>query len=339
MAESQQDLPSSSRHRNVFVAAVAAVSVVLYLVDSYLISEMERSGSPAFLKHHGQIIRSILENLIAGAIAAILLALLYRTVVNLIDPADRVLEIDRGSITRRLIRNAAATRSYIFIGNTASFVSTAILPVLADTSRVTGHSRSITLYLLDPTCQDAVLAYANYKNGARLAQAKTADQTTARWVSPGRTLAPESEEEVIAKILAAIYLAAYAATPAGMHVAVYVRPWFTPCRADISDREVVLTQESASESAVAFSSRGHFYSWYQKEAEAHREQAVALDLSAHQFALRQLLLAGPSDSVIQIESAMVRLLGLFPHLHSLLTRAAAIHRAANLVARPVPPYQ
>ena len=339
MAEIQQDIPKSRRHRNAFVAIVTAVSIALYFLDLFLISEMESPSSSAVLKQHGQILRSILENLIAGAIAAVLLALLYRTVVNLIDPADKVLEIERGSITSRLVRNAAATRTYIFIGNTASFVGKAILPVLVDTSRATGQSRAITLYLLDPACQDGVVAYANYKNGLRLARAKMADQTTARWVSPGPTGAPESEDMVIAKILATIYLAAYAAIPAGIQVKIYVRPWFTPSRADISDREVVLTQESASESAVAFSSQGHFFSWYQKEAEAQREQATLLDLTALKSALRQLVLAAPSDPASQIEAALVRGRGLFPHLHSLLTRVELIQTAAKLVANPVHPYQ
>jgi hypothetical protein len=339
MSDSTQDLPSSSRHRSYFLWIVIAISVALYGVDWQLVVAMELPDASAALKQHGQIIRSILENFIAGAIAAILLAFLYRTIVNLIDPADRVIEIERGGITARLIRNATRTRSYTFIGNTASFVSTVILPTLVDSARSSGQARKITLFLLDPTRQEAVLGYANYKDGARRAHSKVADQSLGRWVSPGITKGVESEEVVIAKVLAAIYYAAYAALPAGMEVTVYLRASFTPFRADISDSEAVLTQESASESAVAFSSSGHFYSWYEKEADAQRGQSTPLDLTKRQAELRALLLAAPSESVGQITVSLTQLLGVFPPLHPLIPRKDVLARAAKLIAHPSPPYQ
>jgi hypothetical protein len=223
MSTSPADLPANRRHLFVFVALIGALSIALYWVDLQVAKALESPDLTAIWKPHASIIRAILENLIAGAIAAILLALTYRWVVALIDPADRVIEVAPGAITERLLKNASRTRSYTFIGNTASFVSAAVLPVIVDSARSSGLPKSVSLFLVDPTDTRAVASYVGYKDRVIRAASRVADQGLAMWVPPAADRPTEMPDNVVAKVLAAIYLAAFAALPSGVSVAVYLR--------------------------------------------------------------------------------------------------------------------
>jgi hypothetical protein len=312
MSRTNDALPQSRNHRVVFVMAVIAICVILYITN-YALATVINESTTVPLKQHLSIIRSVIENLIAGAVAAVLLALTYRWIVDWIDPGDRVIEVPPSDITNRLLRNARNTRGYVFIGNTASFVSSSVLPILAESARHSGQPKLVTLFLIDPTDASAVNAYVGYRARALKGSHKVADSELAVWFPPQDKKA-ETPDEVIAKILATVYLAAYVALYPGMNISVCFRRSFTPFRADISDQEAVLTQESAAEAAVAFS------------------------LTASRDSLRDLHLAHPTASFSELESSLQALLHLIQHLEPLLTKPSVISKAAQLIGRPKRPY-
>lgn len=326
------DLPSGKRRATAAVGIVVIVSVGLYAFDVFLLD-------PAFASKHVGIIRNVLENLIAGAIAAIALALLYRKVVTWIDPGDRVLEIDPNRITERLLANARRSQRYVFVGNTATFVSTSVLPVLIDCSSKAGQVRHIDLVLIDPGDADTVRSYSIFKAGVSRSDAKVADSGLARWTPPEEIEIAEPPHVVRGKVLSAIYIAAFAATTAGIVAQVYLRKGFTPFRADISDAEVVLTQESISEGAVAFSARGHFYGWYQKEYEALKSQSKRLDLAGDRPVLERLALACPASDRVRIRESLLKLLTVYGHLQLFTHDEAAIDEAVRRIANPTHSYR
>jgi hypothetical protein len=330
----QNDLPARHIHVVIAVSLVSLVCMFLYWCDLRIAQAIDEDQIGKEWKQHATITRAVLENLIAGAVAAILLALTYRWIVAFIDPRDRVIEVSPSNITNRLLRNAQRTRDYIFIGNTATFVSAAVLPVLSDSIRTTGHPRSVTLVLIDLMDSDAVASYSAFKLSGLQTASKVADQHLARWVPPLNKPEGETSEQIVSKVLAAIYLAAFSSLQSGMVVSVYLRRSFTPFRADMTDSEVVLTQESASESAVAFSSSGHFYGWYHKEADAQRMQGEKIDIAGEREKLRQLLLVHPSSELVEIKRALAAVANHFSHLRPLATNGQIIDLAADRVARP-----
>lgn len=338
MSQSTDDLPQSPNHRRVFVLVVIFICAGLYAVDSFLTNVAEASGVSSSAKQHIAIVKSIIENLIAGAVAAVLFALAYRWIVSWIDPGDRVIELAPGTITDRLLKNAKATRNYVFIGNTASFVSSFVLPILAESARSAEHPKTVRLFLIDPTDQLAIDSYVGYRARVAKGAHRIADSDSAMWFPPSPRKV-ETADEVKAKVLSAIYISAFVALHPGINVSVYLRRSFTPFRADISDKEAVLTQESAAESAVAFSARGHFYGWYQKEADAQMGQASPLDLTACREVLRGLDLAHPTSPAVDIERALRALLSNFGHLAGLAANAVVIEKAARLVGKPKGAYQ
>lgn len=332
MTESKDDLPQSQNQRIVFIVVVSLFCLGLYFADYGLNALIEEAKSDSS-KRQLSIMTSVIENLIAGAIAAVLLALAYRWIVNWIEPGDRVIEVPPGQITDRLMRNARSTRSYVFIGNTASFVSTSVLPVLVETARTSGHPKTVTLFLIDPINGAAVDAYVSYRARVAKGAYKVADTELAMWSLP-QSKKIDSPDEVVAKILATFYIAAYAALHPGVNIVIYLRGSFTPFRADISDREAVLTQESALESAVVFSSRGHFYGWYHKEADAQKGQGEPFNLTASRDDLRMLNLAHPTAARSTIESSLSALLSHFGYFAPLMQKSAVIAKAAELIGRP-----
>lgn len=328
------DMPARHIHVVVAVVLVSIICMLLYWADLHIAEAIDKNKISDEWKQHAVVIRAVLENLIAGAVAAILLALTYRSIVAFIDPRDRVIEISPSSITNRLIKNAQGTRNYIFIGNTATFVTAAVLPVLSDSVRMTGHPRSVTLVLIDLMDPDAVASYSAFKLSGRHTASKVADQHLARWVPPLNKPQVETSDQIAAKVLAAIYLAAFSCLQSGMMISVYLRKSFTPFRVDMTDAEVVLTQESESESAVAFSSGGHFYGWYHKEADAQRMQGIKVDIAGERENLRQLILVHPSSTKEEIKKAILAVANHFLHLSPIVKNEEVITLAAERVARP-----
>lgn len=329
------DLPDRQFHVIAAVLVIVLICGVLYWIDFfYIAGKLEANQIGPEWKLHATVIRAVIENLIAGAVAAILLALTFRWIVAFIDPRDRVIEIPPRKITDRLLKNAQKTRDYIFIGNTATFVSTAVLPVLCDSVRKSGHPRSVTLILIDLMNDEAVKSYSAFKLSGKQTASKVADRQLARWVPPLNQPVGETSAEIKGKILAAIYLAAYSCLQSGMGVSIYLRNSFTPFRADMTDPEVVLTQESANESAVAFSSDGHFYGWYHKEADAQRMQGIKIDIADRREALRSLLLAHPSSTMEEIRAAIISVAKHFSHLRPIADNEDVVSIAAQRVTHP-----
>lgn len=328
------DLPAKKRHLYVTLWIVAAVCLLLYGIDWVLAQQKSNSNLADSWKSHITIISAILENLIAGVIAAVSLGLTFRWIISVIDPRDRVIEISSGSITERLRKNAQSTRNYVFMGNTASFVTATILPILIDSARDRSFQRMVTLIMIDPTDNNAVSSYAAFKNSVAESQAKMGDRILGKWVVPMYSPRTETSDDVIAKLISSIYIATFASLQKDMNVSIFLRRSFTPFRADMSDSEVVLTQESASESAVAFSSTGHFHSWYHKEADAQKKQAVSIDLSQEQSNLRTLNLAHPKDGKLKVEKSIEAVLKQFAYLNKFVGNKKVIKLATEKVVKP-----
>lgn len=289
------DLPKGRNQLPVVVALLLGFVVILYLAD-YLLTEAGGLGST----RHGLLARSILENTIAGAFAAIVLALSCRWAVRLVEPGDRVIEIPPGAISDRLKNNARRTSRYGFIGNTATFVTAAVLPILCARSQRSGQSVFVRIFIIDPRDTDVVTAYVRHKSRVRVSNSKIADYDLASWTRPSGESAAESFDMALSKLYACLYLCAYASKSSGVEIIVHLRKSFTPFRADVSDSEVILTQESASEAAVAFSANGHFYGWYDKETEALLQQCTPVALTGN-VDVERIHLAHPSSARTDIE--------------------------------------
>ncbi len=329
------DLPQAKRHVRVVIAVVLAICFGLYIFDLYLLSISDEPQTTTRQKYHIAIVKNVIENFIAGAIAALALALTYRSVIQLINPGDRAIEIAPRKITNRLIENATRTRNYVFVGNTATFVSASVLPqLLKAATGKNGNERTLSLYLLDPTDADAINSYVTYKTRVNLSTALR-DQTSI-WapILSFKQQEIETEEDVRAKIIAAIHLCAYASLHQGMTVNIFLRKSFTPFRADISDREAVLTQESAGESAMAFSSEGHFYKWYQKDADSQQDQSIKIDFASQRHKLLKLHLVDKGDDLQKTEASVVRLLKFLPYIKALAINTEVVKKSAMRVKNP-----
>jgi hypothetical protein len=335
----QDELPANTRHVFIAFVVVVVLTLIFYLCDVQVIGAIEeelakQSGHESGWSRTLTIMRSVIENLIAGAWAALLLALSFRWIIALIDPRDRVIEIQAGSIGARLRDNARKTQRYTFLGNTATFVSATILPTIVDAAQLSGYPCKVDLYIIDPVDSISVACYASFKTQVSQARSAVANQTISRWVHPIFPTQTETSEKVLSKLLASIYLAAYASIQAGIELRVHLRRSFTPFRADMVDTEVVLTQESASEPGVAFSHRGVFYGWYHKEAAAQLTQATTMDFSGHRVDLINLNLAHPSDAIGAIKASIEAVLRYFPHLAGLAIIPNIVNLAAKRVANP-----
>jgi hypothetical protein len=290
----QDDLPRPTRQVMGALALVLCIMVSAYWIDILLRTYSEDQNISTFQKNNYTIIISIVENLVAGSVAAVMLALSYRWITLSIDAKDRITEIKAHNIRERLLVNAQKTINYIFMGNTATFVSTSVLPILKD-ARETSIDRGIEIHIIDPMEIAVIGQYVNFKNDTPPKPILSPLGRFPVWGEKREERKPESSHDVLVKLLTAIYLSAYASTSATLKVELYLRKSFTPFRADITESEAVLTQESAKESAVSFSKHVHFYSWYNKEVQSQRMQSKKIAFSDVRNALLSSNLAEPGN--------------------------------------------
>ncbi|MGU3626961.1 hypothetical protein [Comamonas sp. C24C] len=249
---------------------------------------------------------TIVENLIAGGVAAIILTLISDLILSFVDPKNKVEEISSSKISARLKLNANNTNNYLFIGNTASFVTKEIIPILFRKSFESHIKKNLSIYLLNPKCNDALEAYVSYKNRILFSDSKGNFSYKECSICEGKKT---SVDDVISTILCTIYMAAYVSQSNYVEVNVFFRSYFTPFRADISDVEVVLTQESKKDPAVGFSERGQFFYWYKKEADVLIYQSKKIDLNFLKLNNESTKITSPNDSNENIESSMDYLFG------------------------------
>lgn len=337
-------MPSRSRQVVAAVIAVAAFCTLLFFINIFVAKEIAKEVAipPAGESDWSRglvTVKSVIDSLIAAAIAALLLSFIFKLIVNLIDPQDRVLEIAPSDITARLQENARNTQSYIFIGNTATFVTASIIPILVDIAQLTNFRRSVELFILDPMSDQAVKSYISHKKRVAIAISEIFDQKSTRWIQQMEVGKVDDEDQVAGKLVAAIYFSAFASLQTSMEMRVFLRASFTSFGVDMSDKEVVLTQESTDEAAVAFSARGEFYKWYKKEAFSQQGQAVCIDFSRMRNELKNLSLPHPSCRPEIIRSSLICLLRLFPYLSSLSERQYVLDYAVARIKSPTHSYR
>ena len=297
------DLPKSNKQIKYIAVVLAITTAILIYIDVKIRAAIVVSNQKSTLN----MALSIIENIMAGLTTAFILAITYRLIIQFIDPADRVIEIEALNIGRRLRSNARKTTSYTFIGNTATFVVSTIIPTLCDAARTTGKPVAIKIFVIDPRDSNVVQSYIRHKNRTQQSLSKVADLDTASWTRPSLTGKSETSNEVIAKLVSCIYLSAYASKCAGISLDMYLQKSFTPFRADITDNEVIQTQEAPNEPAVAFSANGHYYGWHHKEAETLAPQCFQLKFSDQKF-LEDVVISHPTSSRELIEASLKRLL-------------------------------
>ncbi len=337
-------VPSQRRQVIAAVIAVAAFCTFLFVVNIFVAKEIAKEVAipPAGESDWSRglvTVKSVIDSLIAAAIAALLLSFIFRLIVNLIDPRDRVIEIAPSDTTARLQENARNTQSYIFIGNTATFVTASIIPILVDIARLTNRRCSIDLFILDPMSAQAVKSYISHKNRVAIAISEIFDKKNSRWIQQMEVAKVDDEDQVVGKLVAAIYLSAFTSLQSSMQMRVFLRDSFTSFGVDMSDKEVVLTQESNDEAAVAFSARGEFYKWYKKEAFSQQGQAVCIDFARRRNELKNLSLPHPSGRSEIIRSSLICLLRLFPYLSSLSERQHVLDYAVVRIKSPTHSYR
>lgn len=326
------DLPKNQKHIWFTAIALTIFVIILFAIDVRLVHILspEKKG---FTDIQGPILKSALESMMAGLFAAFILAVTYRWVIASIDPGDRVIEVKPEDITERLIKNAKASSRYIFIGNTATFVSACILPIFCARAQKSRTTKDLKFFIIDPRNDDVLNAYIEHKDRVRFARSRVADLDNAMWVPPIDEAPGETILQARAKLYACIYLCAFASRSSGIKIDLYLRRSFTPFRADVSDREAILTQESKSEAAVAFSARGNFYGWYYQESEALLGQCEEIKLSSDSK-IKFVNLVPPSSTKEEILTSLKALINAAPVTPNFTLSDDMYNEAVNRIRRP-----
>ena len=164
------------------------------------------------------------------------------------------------------LRNAAiSSREWYYLGQTARYVRSRILPMFADEAKSRNEKRIVRVMLINPQNDTACKYYAEYRSVCRSADLDSKDWTEGR-----------AKSEVLATVLCCLELKS---KNPNLEVGVGFLTYVSLFRIDFSQSLVLITQEDGQEPAIRYYNHSRFYDSYRREIEMAWDQCERLNLA------------------------------------------------------------
>ncbi|MEO1252189.1 MAG: hypothetical protein AAFW81_07580 [Pseudomonadota bacterium] len=250
------------KHRRMAVVITALAFLLLLVLRHFLFASYDVNGEYDWAAN----IRSVLDALIAAIVVSLFVSF---ALWWLRPPSDRIppgFEIPAIEISRTLERSTAATDEWEYIGHTARYVRTRIIPDLVEHSNRENKPCRIRIVILDPDIATLCEQYANYRNRSRSNELFNSEWTC---------------NKVRAELLASIIRILQSHT-ANNYVSceIGLRAFLSQYRTDRTREIALVTQEDPQEPAYKYVRGSRFYEHIKRENELIWEQSRKLDLAS-----------------------------------------------------------
>lgn len=182
-------------------------------------------------------------------------------------PLDRIppgYEVPPTSISNTLETAAAVTNEWEYVGHTGRYVRSRIFPLLKKHSQQNNRPVRVRMTILDPRDMELCQRYADYRKRSRSSEVFKDDWT-----------AEKVRDELVATVAATIEL-----NSGVNHIQCEIRfrSTLSHFRFDVSDDQVMVTQEDPQEPAFSYPRGSRFYDYYKRENQLVWSQCEPVDI-------------------------------------------------------------
>jgi len=220
--------------------SLLAIFLTKYLLIPHLTGEQVGQLSSEF--------ENILEMLFTTILVSVVLTLLILWV-----KPQKVKNVEMEVIQPYLIKNILfqsrlKTKEWWFDGNTGRYTRNVTLPELAKICKLENRPISVKIQIINPNNKSVCKIYADYRNGLRSAQ-------TTRTVK-------NVQHELLATIVSVYF---WKKEQPSLNIEIYLKDYFSPFRADLSDDMVIITREDSRDPAIVYHKNSFFYTAYHND--------------------------------------------------------------------------
>lgn len=206
------------------------------------------------------IINNILDSLVSTWITTVLIAsILFWLTPRVVQESQ--MDVVEPRQIEELLTLARDSDEYWYSGNTARYTRTVTLPELARRAEASNFTRRIKIQILDPTNDETLISYVNYRNRVRSGKKD-----------------PWTLDRVRIEILATIlYIYLLKKTVPLLEVELGFKNSVSFFRIDLSKKVAVITKEDSREPALKCDSGTFFFNSYLEELRYNLNTSKKLD--------------------------------------------------------------
>jgi len=249
-------------HRKMVATIVALIFILILILRAFVFYEIDPAGNPDTTA----TFRSFFDGLLATILVTASVTVALTWFRSPIEENINELFIQPFEIDDTLRKGALDTREWYYLGHTAKYIRSQILPSINRESLAKNENKKIKIIILNPNDAELCSYYAKYRKHSRSSQINNGD-----WTEKSVKL------DLIASILCMIELHqanSMLEVNAGLksHVSLF--------RVDISSSMALVTQEDNQESAIRYTSDSQFYRCYRREMEIAWDQCEQLKINS-----------------------------------------------------------
>lgn len=252
--DSMNEIFSKQHYRRTFFIVVALVLLIALVTRFFVLPYYQPTQTIS-----GAVLAGLLlDNLVVSLFIAVFLGgfvfwltpeIVKRSTIEVIEPKQ---------INGLLKSAAGGTHSWVYKGACGRYTRATTLPKLAETARMNGISREITICILNPKNEALCNAYATYRRSLKSC-------------TSGKVWTRERvQEEVLATAVTALR---YQFVEPLLHIRVFFVNHFSAFRLDISDEYAIVTKEDKDATALRADAGTYFYDSYKDDVRLTERQS------------------------------------------------------------------
>lgn len=252
-----EEIFSKKHYRRTFYVVVALMLLLALIARIFALPYF----APAHLLSAPALIASLLDNLVVSLLLAVFLGGFVFWLTPDIVKRSAIAVVEPKQINPLLKSVAGTTKTWVYKGTCGRYTRATTLPKLAESARIEGIGRDITICILNPKNDQLCNEYATYRRSLRSADAGE----------------PWSQQVVQEEILAtAITALKYQYSQPLLRIRVFFVEHFSAFRLDIADQFVVVTKEDKAASGLRADAGTYFFDSYRDDVRLTERQSIEM---------------------------------------------------------------
>lgn len=252
-----KELLEKKSYRTPFILIIILITMLVLFLKIYVLPDFD----PSIKFNKLLLIGTFLDSLVISLITTVMIGMFIFWLEPEVMRLSKIDVIEPKEINPLLKSALTTTRFWIYKGSCGRYTRATTLPRLAESARIKGIGRDISLYILNPNNTLLCEEYSTYRRSLKSCKNQT------EW-------SPEAVQEEL--ISTAVVALKYIYTEPLLNINLYFVESFSTFRFDISEQYVVITKEDNEASALKADAGTYFYDSYKDDIRIIQRQSLQM---------------------------------------------------------------